>query len=61
MQDNLVVNLHVGVQRRPDSGNVAIHHGGLEQPGIDHLQQVFGLQVFIGRFQVDGGQAFFLE
>ncbi|MNL73709.1 hypothetical protein D3C87_1992100 [compost metagenome] len=61
MHNNALVNLHIGVQRRPDFCDISIHHRGLEQPGIDHLQQVFGFQVFIGGLQVDGRQALLLE
>ena len=31
----------------PEVGDVAIHHGGVDQAGVHHLQDVFILEVFL--------------
>ena len=38
MQVNARLDLHVGVQRLPQLGDMLIGHGHAVQPGIDHLQ-----------------------
>ncbi|MCY1526362.1 hypothetical protein D9M68_613730 [compost metagenome] len=57
----LIMDAQVGKQQFPRGCNVAVDHYGIEQPGVDHFQQVLGLKVLVGRLEVDGLQPPFLE
>ncbi len=61
IEDDIEIRFDVGVERRPDFGEIGVGNHNRNQPGIHHFEQIFIFEIFGGGTQLHGRFATALE